>query len=203
MIRIFELLEHPLSGVEQYMGIASLPFSHYINIPRDGNCLYSSFAMSMHPSICANGMGNKSNLFIKAGVSEAVYESYEESLEEFLEQKPTSVESLRREELDLFVGYLRLVVSSHLKVHSEEYNGYIEQGIEEYTRKNVDRMGERAGDLEIAVLSKEFECKITVYTPDSTGYKKIEYGSSFESFSNIMHTPDHFEPILNLCKQTV
>lgn len=173
--------------------LSSISDGSYRTVPRDGNCLYHAVAILLYPSLAENPQKLKrlESLFKAADVSSVVYETYLESIEEcFSEGVNCSTEAGL-----LFVGMLRLAVSSYIKTNKAEYSAFFleEEDIETYLRLHVDPMGERAGEIEIQTICKIFEVSLEVIQILSTGCTRLVYGGSGVKHY-LLHTPDHFEP---------
>lgn len=191
--------EHPLSSDGKYSGaMHGLGYDFYREINHDGNCLYSSFACLVYPFLAVperrQAFLGLTPLFEGAGASPVAYETYIELLGDLGTGQP--MEDLSEDEWNLFIGYLRMAVASHLRVHAEEYAGFIPgSNIEAYAAMHVDPMGERAGEVEIIALSRIFDYRIEVVSVREDGCAKMSYGREADGAVTILHTPDHFEPL--------
>lgn len=192
------LSEHPLMADPSFSpAISAIPYARYSAVPRDGNCLYSSVARLLFPHLRdapfrARFLGLVPQ-FEEAGVSYVVHETYTESLAEIL-SADRRIESISDDEWNLFVGYLRIAVSSHLLLHEEEYSGFLPDcALRGYVRSQVDPMGGRAGQVEIIALARIFGLEISVVYLGDSSYNTMTYGEG--PSINILFTPDHFEPI--------
>ena len=114
---------HPLHGDQNFAGIVSgLPCHFYEEIPRDGNCLYTSVARLIYPHLLLETKAAEFFDFVaefeQAGISSIVYETYIDALTELLAEK-RAIEAIKDAEWNHFIWYLRLVVAAHL-LNNEE-----------------------------------------------------------------------------------
>lgn len=194
-----KLSEHELITDPKFSNnISNIPFLYFHKVPTDGNCFYSSVSLLIFNKLKIDSEFNLlffsfKDSFEKIEVSECVYESYIEHINELLEN---NVEILFNENsLKCFIAYLRLILSTHLKLNKNKYQNFLTENIDNYIFKNIDRMETCAGDIEIKALSDVLKIKIIVYDINGNKLNKITYGDGFTI--NILHTPNHFEPLFN------
>lgn len=187
---------HPLAGDPKIgKSLRRLPFKNYRKCKRDGNCLYYCITLLIFPLFKKAEFKTRFLSFVdsfqRTGFSSVVYESYMESIEDIVANK--SIEDLVQDDLNVFVGYLKLTVSAHLRINEEEYRDFLGCNVETYARKKVEAMGQRAGHIEIMALSRSLCLEISVYDVSSGEINEMKFGEGHPI--NILHTPDHFEPI--------
>lgn len=189
---------HPLNKDPIFSKTMSmLPCKYYIDVNRDGNCLYSCMArfifLNLDNETDRSRFFDLTPSFEKAGISYVVYESYIESINDLISSK-RPIETLSDDEWNLFVGYLRLAVAAHLLNNDEEYKQFFPNcDVQNYVRSCVDPMGGRAEQIEIIAISRIFNYEITVFYLNPDGYNPMVFGKGRSV--NILYSPDHFEPV--------
>lgn len=172
-----------------------IPFKRYRKCNRDGNCLYTSIALQIFPLLQERDFRTIFFSFVDcfehAGFSNVVYESFMESISDVASTK--SIDDLTQDDLNSFVGYLRLIVSAHLRANEEDYHEFLGCPVKTYARRSVEPMGQRAGHVEIVALSRSLPLEITIYDVNSGKINEMKFGEGHPV--SILHTPDHFEPV--------
>ncbi len=202
---IFSLLlpisSHPLFKDEKYkLAFISLPFTHYMKIKRDGNCLYYCIGICFYNYLLNSE--NYQNIlesfvpyFIKADVSDIVYENYIETIADMINAKRT-VTSLNNSDLFFIVGYLRTIVASHLKIYKHKYSDFItNMSIDDYIKFAIEPMHTRAGNIEIQILAENLNFQINIFYFNNNCFKSHTIGSGYQV--NLLFTPDHYELLFN------
>lgn len=167
----------------------------FIPCVRDGNCLYRAIAFHVIPLMKEDAFKKKflsfTEKFQKTGVCSSVYEWYVESIEEMAtdEREPISAENQQ-----LLIAYLRLVCSAEAQ-SDEKYSNFVETDLKSYCTKCIEPMDQRAGDFEIAVLADALEAQIKIIAVTKGKNQVVSYGENTSREIQILHTPDHFEPI--------
>ncbi|KAI4291639.1 ubiquitin thioesterase protein OTUB2 [Pancytospora philotis] len=189
--------EHPLYTDPAYAeSMQELDGHFFVKVPRDGNCFYTSYARLVYPLVGGRAardafMGKKA-LFDAAGASPAVYETYMEHIEELLDSKGAA--ELLEDDLMAIVGYLRLAVASYIETDASFFGEFLpETDPAAYVQECVNPMGQRAGEVEMAAISRVFDFRLTVVTVQKEGCSRYSYGQGPDI--SILHTPDHFEPL--------
>lgn len=196
-----QLKTHPLNDDPLFSkSIKKLPYKSYREVDRDGNCLYSAFVMLIYPFLRDAekleeflGLGP---LLEEAKVDPVVYESYIESIRDIfaVNDGVRGVEDLCSDDWNVFIGYIRMAVSSHVLTNADKYSEFLPDcTVESYVRTQIDPMGERAGEMEIIAVSRLFKYKISIVYLVHDSYKTTSYGEG--DLMTILHTPDHFEPM--------
>lgn len=178
------------------IAIKSLNVKCYRETERDGNCFYASVALLLHPIIQENPEFRKKFFsfnedFKKAGISSAVHETYTESIVEFIIQKET--DNLEKEDLYILIGYLRIISAAQMILNECKYKDFIDSDFRSYVDRNIMAMGARSGHVEIISLTDCLPIKIVVHDITSGKEYVNEFGEGLEI--NILHSPDHFEPV--------
>lgn len=190
------IASHPLASDPKIgRSLERLPFKNYRECKRDGNCFYYCIALLIFPLLREPEFRAKFFSFVdsfeQAGFSSVVYESYMESIEDIVASK--SIEDLSQDDMNLFVGYLRLIVSTHLRTNEKEYQEFLGCEVGAYARRKIEAMGQRAGYIEIVALSRSLPLKMSIYDVNSGEINEVRLGEGYPV--SILHTPDHFEPI--------
>lgn len=190
-------VDHPLYTDPVYStAMRALDKYSYSDVPRDGNCFYRSYAELVYSHLAApevkSGFFGLTELFDHTGASPAVYETYVETMEDILAEKP--VDAVEEGDWMPFVGYLRLAVASYIKRYPENFQPFL-AGTDPaiYAVRHVERMGERAGELEMMALGELFPFKLRVVSVGRNACTTLGYGDGPEIY--MLHTPDHFEPL--------
>ena len=161
-------------------------------IERDGNYFYASVALQLHPIVQENPEFREKFLsfdeaFERAGISSAVYETYTE----FIVQKET--DNLDKEELCILIKYLRIISAAQMILNECKYKDFIDSDFRSYVDRNIMAMGARSGHVEIQSLTECITIKIVVHDITSGQEYVSVFGEGLEI--NILHSPDHFEPV--------
>ncbi|KAI5168684.1 hypothetical protein PAEPH01_0330 [Pancytospora epiphaga] len=187
--------DHPLYRDPQFSSaFEKIKHKFYVDVPRDGNCFYRSFAELQEKILNSREERhiflNHTEMFEKANISPVVYETYTESIAEMPYLRVP--EDITGDEWDLIVGYLRLTAGAYVKTHPEEFSDFVGD-VERYTASNIDPMGQRAGEVEVIAICRAFSCQIQMVSILNNEYKSVKYSQG--PTYTILHTPDHFEPL--------
>lgn len=183
-----------------------LSHSRFRECIRDGNCLYTSYAIALGDLVdgrmdlveaLETAFEDVNAGLQTQGVNELGYSGFHESFVEILRDIASG--SARIEDIPLFswydcVAYLRLAVSSEMKRNPDMYLPYIpDTDVDRYCAMFVDPFYKDAGCVEICALSNRIPIGIHVVDLGRNGQTDA-YGSQ-SAFVCIFYTHNHFEPI--------
>lgn len=186
------LKEHSLFNDPKFAdSFRGIQFDNFITVPRDGNCFYSAVAYGIS-NLIQNKQGFLESFlsydedFKKLNIEPCVYETYIE----YLRENP----ELNEESFMVFVGYLRLICATYIRLNKSKFEGFVVEGLENYVIKNIDTMNTRADNLEISAMSFALNVNIVIYDITNPGLNIKDFGDGDKI--NILFTPDHFEYLL-------
>jgi len=194
MPTILALSSHPLAADSKFASaMQALAETSYREVNRDGNCLYASIALHIFPLLSnldfKSGFFGFTEAFKTVGVSSVVYECYISAIEDLLDA--VTIDTMEFEDITVLIAYLRLICSTHAILNSERYQSFVERDLKRYCAECIDPMEQRAGELELAVLSDALKLRIRVISVADGVNSTFGEGEEIK----ILHTPDHFEPI--------
>lgn len=175
---------------------------YYRDVLRDGNCMYLSIGVQIIDMLQKNekfketfkkSLEDIKEKFKAIGLEEFTYVDYLNTLEENMDVEIHEIDKYCWYEI---VGLLRLITSTELRTNPEAYAPFIvDTTVEQYCKSSVDPFFVEAGYVEIGALVNILPIRIVVYDIMETSqeYSRV-YGSDGEII-NILHTPNHFEPI--------
>lgn len=209
-----DLINHPYSKDPKYKECIlqiSNKYDKYRECLRDGNCLYMAYAIALADlakekkdaviRLIIEGMEEKNKGFIEFGIEELgyleFYETYIEALVDIVNGK-IEIEDVPINIWYSAVVYFRLIVSTEIRQHPDEYTPFIEyMDVGSYCQKNVDPLYKEAGYVEICALGKALPICIDIVTLQENTFNSSIYGESLYSVS-ILYTHNHFEPIYKI-----
>lgn len=175
---------------------------YYRDILRDGNCMYLSIGVQIidklqkdekFKEVFEKSLEDIKEKFKALGLEEFTYVDYLNTLEDNMDVEIHEIDKYCWYEI---VGLLRLITSTELRTNQEVYAPFIlDSTVEQYCKSSVDPFFVEAGYLEIGALVNILPLRIVVFdiTETSNDYSRV-YGNDGEVI-NILHTPNHFEPI--------
>ncbi|WUR03503.1 ubiquitin thioesterase OTUB1 [Vairimorpha necatrix] len=177
--------------------------SSYREIPRDGNCMYLSISIK----ILEFFRSKKDQIYkwetfttslksycTKLNIEEFVYIDNLETFSDLINN------NTKIEDIDLYTWYeilyiFRLAISTHMRLNSEEYQPYIvDMSVEKYCKNCIEPLFMEAGYIEIGALVNIMPINVKMYDTTEESNKYRIYGEN-EEFIEILHTPNHFEPV--------
>lgn len=183
-------------------------YSSFRRCIRDGNCLYTSYAIGLADLVGSGGdalfrrlvdvFRDINSRFHAYGVEELGYSGFHESFVSILGDAAAG--SRRPEDIPLYswydcVAYLRLVVSCEIKSNPERYQPHIpDMDVSRYCTMFVDPFYKEAGYVEICALSNSIPVSICIVDLHRSTNNVDVYGDHPAELS-IFYTHNHFEPI--------
>lgn len=184
----------------------------------DGNCFYRAYLFGICEQLAANRESH-ANFMLLAKQSlqyclEAGYEkvAIEDFYEEFLEclgrvsadgATASSVEAAFEECDDYLICWARILTSTYLKRHADEYSAFLtsHSSIADFCAKEVDPMKTEADHLQIIALSSYFAVPVCVaYLDRSEGDTAVEHRFQTDQAAGqptvyLLYRPGHYDII--------
>lgn len=209
-----DLKEHKYSKDPAYcseMQDIMKSYGKYRECIRDGNCLYTSYAIALTDLLSIEGtplldkivdVFERINLMLqKRNIDELGYVGFYESFVSILSdavRKQQNIESIPLYSWYDCVAYLRLVTSCEIRSNPDKYQPHIaDMDVDKYCTLFVDPFYKEAGYVEICALSNSIPVNIHVVDPNRSKHSIDSYGDHPVGLS-ILYTHNHFEPIYDV-----
>ncbi len=186
---------------------------------RDGNCFYRSYLIQLleflNPQKAAvagptieEKLRRTKDFLLTAGYDALVFDdSYDLMLREIDRLKKcepgkfeeTLIEVVSHPDTSNYLLlFLRLITSAYIKVHSEDFAGFVTEGsIEEYCRAEVEHFDHDCDHLQILALTSYVGAGIKVYVPREDGtIETMIFPESAKDYPiSMLYLPGHYDPI--------
>lgn len=178
--------------------------SNIRSIRRDGNCFYYSiiflvlehYSTPLLSSALISTFNRINNNLVLSGVEEYLIKEFTDPIMSIL-KAASSGERPNIEELDSVfwnysVTYFRMIVSSYIKKHAEDFSGFIEGSVEEYCATHVEASNQYAGEIEMTAICKALHISYDVVCIENGKMDTLVRGDG-EKIGSLLFISDHFD----------